>query len=83
MKGFALGLQFSPVSPFRASDSALADLKNVLALMGDGPVLADGSQAGAVGADLSRIDAYAEDLLTARGLLAAAYGFDEENVANW
>jgi hypothetical protein len=36
-----------------------------------------------VGADLSRIDAYAEDLLTARGLLAAAYGFDEENVANW
>jgi hypothetical protein len=83
MKGFALGLQFSPVSPFRASDSALADLKNILALMGDGPVLADGSQAGAVGADLTRIDAYADDLLTARGLLAAAYGFDDENVANW
>jgi hypothetical protein len=61
----------------------LADLKNILALMGDGPVLADGSQAGAVGVDLTRIDAYADDLLTARGLLAAAYGFDDENVANW
>ena len=46
-------------------------------------MLADGSQAGAVGADLTRIDAYADDLLTARGLLAAAYGFDDENVANW
>ena len=83
MKGFALGLQFSPVSPFRASSESLASLKSVLDLMGDGPVLADGSQAGEVGADLARVEAYRADLLTARGLLQSAYGFDEENVQNW
>ena len=83
MKGFALGLQFSSVSPFRATDSSLTDLKSVLALMGDGPVLADGSQAGEVGADAARIDTYLADLLTARGLLQEAYGFDQENVENW
>jgi hypothetical protein len=83
MKGFALGLQFSPASPFRVSDESTESLKSVLALLGDGPVLADGSQAGKVGSDLARVEAYDADLLTARGLLQAAYGFDEENVQNW
>jgi hypothetical protein len=83
MKGFALGLQFSPASPFRVSDESTESLKSVLTLLGDGPVLADGSQAGKVGSDLARVEAYDADLLTARGLLQAAYGFDEENVQNW
>ena len=106
MKGFALGLQFSPYSPFRtgevyvngtpqAVDVDIDDLKNVLALMGDAPVLADGTQ------DTSRNDvedgtlydgassaaaakaAYLADLQEARDILQAAYAFDADNVANW
>lgn len=48
MKGFALGLQFSPSSPFRleSSEATVDDLKTVLALMGDAPVLASGTQLG-------------------------------------
>ena len=65
------------------SDESTESLKSVLTLLGDGPVLADGSQAGKVGSDLARVEAYDADLLTARGLLQAAYGFDEENVQNW
>lgn len=52
MKGFALGLQFSPYSPFRdgSVDGINVDsLKNVLALMGAAPVLADGKQNGDLG----------------------------------
>ena len=44
MKGFALALQFSPYSPFRDGSVEgidLDDLKRVLDLMGDAPVLAD------------------------------------------
>ena len=49
MKGFALGLQFTPHSPFRdgsVEGITLEDLREVLSLMGDAPVLADGSQGG-------------------------------------
>lgn len=81
MKGFALNLQFSPVSPFRADADALADLKEVLALMGDAPVLADGTQAGESYA--GGVDQYIEDLLEARALMQDAYSFDAENVENW
>ena len=67
MKGFALGLQFSPYSPFRtgAVDGIdVDDLKTVLSLMGDAPVLADGSQGGvaASGTAQEALDAYAADL---------------------
>jgi hypothetical protein len=80
MKGFALGLQFSPESPFRA-DENLANLQRVLSLMGDAPVLADGTQGGV--AFEGGVAQYEADLLEARDLLQAAYGFDAENVENW
>jgi len=81
MKGFALGLQFSPASPFRESDAALNDLKTSLQLMGDAPVLADGTQGGE--AYIGGVAGYREDLLTVRALLQAAYRFDIENVESW
>lgn len=81
MKGFALNLQFSPVSPFRADAEALADLKEILAAMGDAPVLADGTQAGV--AFEGGVDQYIADLLAARALMQNAYDFDTENVENW
>lgn len=85
MKGFALGLQFSPYSPFRNDMGGLAmidygngeqaTLEEVLSWMGDAPVLADASDAD--------IAAYDAALLKARDVLQAAYGFAAENVANW
>ncbi|MBM94692.1 MAG: DUF4856 domain-containing protein [Oceanospirillaceae bacterium] len=84
MKGFALGLQFSPYSPFRSgkvADIDVDDLKEVLSLMGDAPVLADGTQMGA--AFSGGVDQYKADLLKARDILQKAYEFDETNTANW
>ncbi|WP_024461260.1 DUF4856 domain-containing protein [Marinimicrobium sp. LS-A18] len=81
MKGFALNLQFSPVSPFRVDAESLADLKEILSAMGDAPVLADGTQAG-MPFD-GGVDQYIADLLAARTLMQNAYGFDTENVENW
>ena len=88
MKGFALALQFSPASPFRDGTVAgidLDDLKQVLSLMGDAPVLADGSQGGqaATGTAQAAIDGYLADLAAARDILEEAYGFDAEVVAGW
>ena len=88
MKGFALALQFSPHSPFRDNSIEgidLDDLKQVLALMGDAPVLADGSQGGvaATGTAQEAIDAYTADLNAARDILEAAYEFDPEVVSGW
>ena len=106
MKGFAIGLQFSPYSPFRTGEIVvdgtvetvavdLDDLKEVLTLMGDAPVLADGTQdtttdnvengslyAGAATAAEAKA-AYIDDLETARDILEQAYAFDTENVAGW
>jgi len=88
MKGFALGLQFSPFSPFRdgSVDGITVDsLKEVLSLMGDAPVLADGSQGGVM-PEGSASDAamdYTADLLEARDILEKAYGFDHVVVMNW
>lgn len=81
MKGFALGLQFNPDSPFRADTESLAKLKDVLALMGDAPVLADGTQNGAEFA--GGVAQYQSDLETARSIMQDVYGFDEINVLNW
>jgi hypothetical protein len=88
MKGFALGLQFSPLSPFRTADSGVSvtDLKRVLSLMGDAPVLADGSQGGQPTTAASAADAiqtYLDGLQEARDILQKAYGFDPEVVAIW
>lgn len=84
MKGFALGLQFNPYSPFRSGDVAdinIDSLKKVLSLMGDAPVLADGTQNGT--AFNGGVSKYRTDLLEARAILQKAYEFDEENVLNW
>ena len=88
LKGFALSLQFSPHSPFRdAAVTAvdLDDLKTALSLLGDGPVLADGSQMGVAptGTAQEAIDAYMTDLKTVRTTLQNAYGFSEGNTTSW
>ena len=87
MKGFALGLQFSPFSPFRdetVTEVDLNSLKTVLAALGDAPMLADGSQGGVSAGDTdTAIAAYISGLASARQTLQAAYGFDADNVAGW
>ena len=88
MKGFGLALQFSPASPFRdgsVEGISVSDLRTALALMGDAPVLADGSQNGVApsGTAQEAIDAYRADLLRARDILQQAYDFDATVVENW
>ncbi|MCG9761376.1 MULTISPECIES: Ig-like domain-containing protein [Pseudoalteromonas] len=67
MKGFALNFQFNPHSPVEEAD--FAEIHN---LMGDKPELA-----------ADKVADYKADLLKAREIIANAYGFDAENVANW
>lgn len=67
MKGFALGLQFSPVAQI-----SHADLEIVLNKMAEAPVTS-----------LAGVDAYIADLESARATMQSAYGFDATNVANW
>ena len=89
MKGFALGLQFSPKSPFRdgsVDGINLDSLKSILTLMGDAPVLADGSQGGVAFTTATAqdaIDKYIADLTSARDTLQTAYGFGAEVTASW
>ncbi len=87
MKGFALGLQFSPFSPFRddtVTSVNLDDLKKLLADLGDAPMLADGSQGGVLDGDTdTAIAAYTSKLASARQILQEAYSFDADNVAGW
>jgi hypothetical protein len=68
MKGFALGLQFSPYS--KVSE---ADFKMMHDYMGKAPVTTDADA----------ITAYQADLIKARDILQAALSFDAENVENW
>jgi hypothetical protein len=67
LKGFAFTPQFNPASPL--SDADLAELH---ALIGPGPVPPTASATDR--------DAAAADLLAARALLGAAYGFDSANL---
>jgi hypothetical protein len=87
MKGFALGLQFSPLSPFRdgSTDKSVDDMKRVLSLMGDAPVMPNGSQNGQAAAvgSAEAITNYLSDLEEARTILAEAYAFDPEVVPIW
>ena len=90
MKGFALGLQFSPVSPFRtigtiAGIEGTEALRRVLSLMGDAPVLADGSQAGvaSTGTPEEALAAYEARLLEARDILEEAYSLNPDAVSIW
>jgi hypothetical protein len=72
MKGFALGLQFSPVGVAQIS---LDDLKAVHAHFSEAPVLST--------ATAEDIATYKTALLSARTILKTAYSFSAENVANW
>ena len=81
MKGFALGLQFNPDSPFRADTASLNNLKQVLSLMGDAPVLPDGTQNGV--AFSGGANQYRADLITVRNILRDAYEFSANNAENW
>lgn len=63
LKGFALGLQFSPHSPLDRFDE-------LHALIGDAPV--------DVSAEQSVIDAYMADLVAARDILMEAYDFPSD-----
>ena len=88
MKGFALGLQFSALSPFRdgSTGKSVTDLKRALDLMGDAPVMPDGSQNGQPTSAASADDAVANyllDLKEARTILSEAYGFNPDAVAIW
>lgn len=68
LKGFSLGLQFNPRS--RLSD---AQFEKVQQLLRDAPVLQG---------DLE-VASYREDLLEARGIIGAVYGFAESNLKGW
>ena len=68
LKGFAIGLQFSPFSPLES-----ADFDQVHQLIGNQPVLSDATA----------VEAYRVGLVEARDILQAAYMFDAENVAGW
>ena len=88
LEGFLLSLQFSPKSPFRdpvVTAVNLDDLKTAMTLVGDAPVLADGSQMGVAptGTAQAAIDAYIADLKTVRSTLQSAYGFSEGNTTSW
>lgn len=82
MKGFALGLQFSPFSPFRdtATSVDMDDLRLLLSKMADSPFMPD---VDATSADLDGRMAYSDALLEARDILEEAYDFDPINAAGW
>jgi len=67
LKGFALGLQFSPFT--KISDEKFEELHS---LIGDKPVL-----------EAADIATYQADLIKARDILETALEFNSENVANW
>ena len=87
LKGFVLSLQFSPASPFRDASAIVTveDLIMISDLIGDAPVLADGSQNGiATGATASEaVYAYIGKLTQARAKLQEAYGFSDANTLAW
>lgn len=62
MKGFALNMQFNPVSPFVATEEGKAKFVELHKLMGVQPEL-----------DPTKIDAYKADLIKARDILAQSY----------
>lgn len=86
LKGFALSLQFSPYALL--SD---ADFDRMHELLGDAPVLADGSQDGAdyegapdcpCGGAAERVEGYRNALRETRALVVDAYAFEPANVGD-
>jgi hypothetical protein len=73
LKGFSLGLQFNPKSPMNEG-TRFAEFH---ALVADAPVLPDDASGQ------TAIDAYEADLVAARAIIQAAYGFSQANVDAW
>ncbi len=78
MKGFALGLQFNPDSPFQKDQAAIDAFKKLHDLMGIKPVLPNGQ-----GVSDQPLTDYLAGLLEARKILKDKYSFAEDHVANW
>lgn len=70
MKGFALGLQFSPVALI-----SVDQLKAVHVAFGEAPAFLNTNQ--------EAVTAYIAQLEAARTVLQTAYSFNADNVANW
>lgn len=70
MKGFALGLQFSPVALI-----SVDQLKAVHLAFGEAPAFLNTNQ--------EAVTAYIAQLEAARTIMQTAYGFNADNVANW
>ncbi|MEH6450968.1 MAG: DUF4856 domain-containing protein [Oleispira sp.] len=70
MKGFALGLQFSPVALI-----SVEQLKALHIAFGEAPAFLNTDQAS--------VDTYIVQLEAARTIMQTAYGFNADNVANW
>jgi len=80
MKGFALGLQFNPDSPWNANAENKDKLAQALQDMGIAPVLADGSQLQADGTityPLNGLQGYQETLEAIRDEFKAMYNFSD------
>ena len=78
LKGFALGFQFNRFSPMLesiGSPGVATRFTRFHALVGDAPVLADAGE--------TAIADYRAALEEARELVGEAYGFDEDNLADW
>ncbi|MEM9490007.1 MAG: DUF4856 domain-containing protein, partial [Myxococcota bacterium] len=69
LKGFALSLQFSPMSPLLPEQ-----FEELHTLLGDAPVLANATEA--------EITEYRAALISARTLLGDAYDFDAANLGD-
>lgn len=74
LKGFALGLQFNPRSPLLVEEGGEERFVTLHELLGDRPVLSN--------ADAAAVTAYRADLIAARALVGAAYGFDSANLGD-
>jgi hypothetical protein len=68
LKGFAMSLQFNPISPLNMHVGHVNDL------IGDSPVLE--------GSDPAAIASYRESLIEARDMFKNMYGFDETNMGD-
>ena len=83
-----MSLQFSPAPAFRDNaviEVYINDLKKALTLIGDAPVLANGSQNGipASGSASDAIYAYTGKLIEVRSILQDAYSFSDVNTLSW
>ncbi len=77
LKGFALGLQYNPLSPIYEDDNAADSdtlYSDAMDLIGDAPL---------VSGDASAFTDYKTDLESARSKLADIYGFTADQAANW